>query len=91
MAKKTKKIDIEVIVWQDHCTEQGWQDSGDKFTVPIVTTVGFLVSDSKNLVSIAQTKDLITKYKYSDVCNVGTIIKKNILYWQTFEIEIEEP
>lgn len=42
--------------WIDAETDHGWESADEKNpTVPLVTTVGFLIKDTEELVSIAST------------------------------------
>lgn len=55
---KSKKLPYPLVKveWLDAETTFGWESEGEnKPTVPVVTTVGFLIVDTEELISIAST------------------------------------
>lgn len=58
MASRRKKYPYPLVevYWTDAETDSGWEHPGEKNpTVPLVVTVGFLVNETDQLVSIAST------------------------------------
>jgi len=75
----TSKIYVK---WVDHCNYSGWVETKGKTFPPIVVeSLGFLVEETEEYISIAQTKEFENKEKVTEVmCILKSCIE---------EIEVE--
>ena len=75
------KYSAIIIEWEDsQISPQGWERVSDFIAqIPIMKSIGFIVYEDKNCISIASSLGMGTKTSDEQICNTITIPKRSIV------------
>ncbi len=62
------------VIWEDACGRSGWHDAQEEYKLSRCETVGYLIKESRKVISLAQSID----HDCNKVDNVMMIPKSNI-------------